>query len=66
MSKLRGFINRIFFGGLNNNQNRQQPTNQQKRRSDGSIHIDYVPKDGQQPSKDKGFKGGDYVDYEDV
>ncbi|AWV97578.1 DUF4834 domain-containing protein [Arcticibacterium luteifluviistationis] len=29
---------------------------------DGQINVDYVPKE----TKDKGFKGGQYVDYEEV
>ena len=66
--KLGGFFVKLFFGGLTNNQTRQQSgQNQQRTRqpSDGNVNIDYNPK-SKQEVKGKDFKGGDYVDYEEV
>ena len=38
----------------------------QKKRAKGSnVDIDYVPEDKKQTRTDK-FKGGDYIDYEEV
>lgn len=65
--KLGGFFVKTFFGGLTN-QARQQSNQQQHQRkqpSDGNVNIDYAPKDKQNVN-DKDFKGGDYVDYEEV
>ena len=36
-----------------------------RKRTDGDINIDYVPNEKGGKGK-KGFKGGDYVDYEEV
>jgi hypothetical protein len=34
---------------------------------EGQIKVDYIPKDGPKPkSKPREFRGGDYVDYEEV
>ena len=39
----------------------------QARPSEGSIHVDYVPKKDQKKARTtEDFKGGDYVDYEEV
>lgn len=45
--------------------NQNPYTNQQQRRQtrDGDLHIDNVPK---QSKERKEFRGGDYVDYEEV
>lgn len=40
-------------------QNKQSQPNQKK---EGQINVDYVPKD----TKGHDFKGGEYVDYEEV
>lgn len=37
----------------------------QNRPTDGNVHIDYAPKKPKKKSSDQ-FKGGDYVDYEEV
>jgi len=65
--KIGGFFIRVMFGSLSQenrarNQQQQTPNHQQKRR--GDLNIDYVPeKDSKSP---KDFKGGEYVDYEEV
>ncbi|MDW3208411.1 MAG: DUF4834 family protein [Reichenbachiella sp.] len=71
IAKLGGFILRTLFGGFTT-QARQQTYQSQGQRSqqrqprDGNVSIDFNPRDRQQ-SKDSGnFKGGDYVNYEEV
>ena len=45
----------------------QQQKYQSHRPTDGSIHVDYVPeKDQKKERTTEHFKGGDYVDYEEV
>lgn len=36
-----------------------------KRAPDSNVNIDYVPDDKKKEGKSK-FKGGDYIDYEEV
>ncbi|UXP33326.1 DUF4834 domain-containing protein [Reichenbachiella agarivorans] len=57
---------RVFLGKVAN-QSRQQSSQQYQQRqpADGNVHIDYVPKKGKE-KEEKYFKGGDYVDYEEV
>jgi hypothetical protein len=38
---------------------------QRKRAKDSNLDIDYIPKDKKQNKTDN-FKGGDYIDYEEV
>lgn len=45
---------------------REQQQQTHSRSADGSIHVDYVPKDEKKARTTEGFKGGDYVDYEEV
>lgn len=42
----------------NNHQNRRKP-------NDGNVNIDYVPNGKKKKGKDE-FKGGEYVDYEEI
>ena len=65
--KIGGFIIRVLFGSLSQdnrarNYQQQAPNQQQKRR--GDLNIDYVPEKDSKSSKD--FKGGEYVDYEEL
>lgn len=71
ISKLGGFILRTLFSGFSS-QTRQQTYHsqgqqtQQRQPKDGNVIIDYNPKEKRQ-SKDGGtFKGGDYVNYEEL
>lgn len=50
-----GFF-RAFSQGVNSSPNKPRP-------SGGNVDIDSVPK---KESKKSSFKGGDYIDYEDV
>ena len=43
---------------------RQQQS--QRRQPDGKVNVDYVPEDQKKQRPSQGFKGGDYVDYEEV
>jgi len=56
--KVSGFILRIMGGN-------PTPNNQQKYTKEGDVHVDYVPKDKKGKFGDD-FKGGEYVDYEEV
>ncbi len=67
--KIGGFIMKTLFSGFANGQQNNQRTQQNQYRSsrtkDGSVNIDYIPKDKSKSDK-KNFPGGDYVDYEEV
>lgn len=65
--KLGGFFVKMFFGGLSNQARPQSSQQQQQRKqpTDGNVSIDYAPKN-KEDVKDKDFRGGDYVDYEEV
>ncbi|WP_341224645.1 DUF4834 domain-containing protein [uncultured Arcticibacterium sp.] len=45
-----------------NEQKRANKNSQPQEKKEGQINVDYVPKERQE----KGFKGGQYVDYEEV
>ncbi|PIB36907.1 hypothetical protein BFP72_16605 [Reichenbachiella sp. 5M10] len=66
--KLGGFLVRMFFGNMANQsrQNTTQQNYQQRQPSEGNVHIDYVPKQKKGKVDKHDFKGGDYVDYEEV
>jgi len=67
LSKIGGFVFRRLFGAAAQQaqqQQQQQQRAQTKKPSDGNVHIDYVPKKEDKPSKN--FKGGDFVDFEEV
>ena len=57
--KAVGQVLKVFIGGTNVNQQRRSPNHQANRQ--GDIHIDHNPKKG-----NKGYDGGEYVDYEEV
>jgi hypothetical protein len=69
--KLGGFLLKYFFISLGNkmqdSQSFQQSSHsyQNRRSTNGDVDIDYIPKNGQ-PKKTKDFKGGEYVDYEEI
>ncbi len=67
--KVFGFIFRALFFTLSGRQHHQKRKNNTsfytKKPVDGNVEIKYNPtENGQQ--QDKKFKGGEYVDYEDV
>ena len=66
-----GFLLRFLLGGgmmgrasKEFREGRQGSGGGGRRRSNGDVNIDYVP--NEKGKKKKGFKGGDYVDYEEV
>ena len=67
--KVGGFLARMFLGNMvkqnrNHTYRRTQQT-QRRQPTDGNVSIDYDPKKDQK-SQNRGFKGGDYIDYEEV
>lgn len=65
-------ISRFLFGSLSQQQANQRNFNgggQQRQKQaprDGNVNIDYAPKDQKTKKSSDNFKGGDYVDYEEV
>ena len=49
----------------NGNQNSSQNQYNRKRPNDGNVNIDYVP-DGKKKKDKDDFKGGEYVDFEEI
>ncbi|MFY0627680.1 MAG: DUF4834 family protein [Reichenbachiella sp.] len=69
LSKIGGFLVRLFFGNLAKHQRQQQNHHGSKsyrKPSDGNVNIEYAPEDRKSVSTEKDFKGGDYVEYEEV
>lgn len=69
--KVGGFIMRMLFSGFvkkyqdTSNQNYRQ--SQRKKPADGNVNIDYIPSEGNKgKSSNSDYKGGDFVDYEEV
>jgi len=58
--KASSFVFNILFGGLKNQQNSQFG----RRRSTGDINV--VNKSADKNKSNKNFKGGEYIDYEEV
>ncbi len=68
--KLVGFAFRIMFGAAYEQQRRAQQGQRQqyttkKRAPNSNLNID-TPPDNKGPKSGKEYKGGDYVDYEEV
>lgn len=64
-------ISRLFLGRLYKQAQQQQQFSQADRRqhkrpSDGNVNVDYAPQNKRGEKSADNFKGGDYVDYEDV
>ena len=45
---------------------RREQQQSQQHAPDGSINVDYVPKEDKRERTTQDFKGGEYVDYEEV
>ncbi|MBV6645659.1 MAG: hypothetical protein KI790_09430 [Cyclobacteriaceae bacterium] len=66
--KVGGYIFKMFFLGASGYQQQRTSNSQyqdRKRPVDGNLNIDHMPKQ-KQSGKQKGFEGGDYVDFEEV
>lgn len=48
------------------NFNGQRQYQQSKKSTDGNVNIDYAPKSNTGKKSSENYKGGDYVDYEEV
>ncbi|MEP2773346.1 MAG: DUF4834 family protein [Fulvivirga sp.] len=46
-------------------QNSSYDQHNKKKPTDGNVNIDYVP-NGKSKKDKKGFKGGEYVDFEEI
>lgn len=55
----------VFFKVLTGSTANQRPQNYRHSRKpkDGNVNVDYIPEKGK---KGKGYKGGEYVDYEEL
>ena len=61
------FFLRSLFGRAQQQQFRQQQqTQHRQRRSSGDINVDYSPNKGRKNKSSNDYKGGDYIDYEEV
>ena len=58
-----GFVIRMLLGGATTRNQNTYRTGQQKTRTREGLHVDSIPKD---PKQRADFKGGDYVDYEEL
>lgn len=67
VAKLGGFIMRMLFSGYSG-QTRQQSyqSGGQRKPKDGNVNIDFNPNDSRRSKSSGNFKGGDYVNYEEV
>lgn len=56
----------IFFKVLTGSTANHKPQDyqQSRRPKDGNVNVDFVP--NKDKKKDKGYKGGEYVDYEEL
>ena len=62
--RVGGFFLRLLFGGVQRtNQANYNRSNQQHKPKDGNVNVDYIP---DEKKGKKNFKGGDYIDYEEV
>ncbi len=61
--KVGGYLFRMFFIGASEAQ--RHATEGRRKAPNSNLNIDYTPKSGSQ-KKEKGYKGGEYVDYEEV
>lgn len=69
--KVGGYLLKFFFLSLGNkmqnsqNFNHNRPHQEQHRPKNGNVDIAFVPKNGK-GTEEKNFKGGEYVDYEEI
>jgi hypothetical protein len=62
---LKSFVNKHIRNGQFQNPYRTASQPPRPRQPEGAINIDYIPEE--QPNQPKtDFKGGEYVDYEEV
>lgn len=44
----------------------QEYQRQQQQKKEGSISVDYIPNQAKRPPSGGSYKGGDYIDYEEI
>jgi len=69
MRSIGVLVRMLFGGGVMGKASREfregrQGQPNRKKPSSGNVNIEYEPREGNRNKKD--FKGGDYVDYEEV
>lgn len=56
-----GMVFRLLMGNSSVNRSHRYSNQQQKRKQEGDLNVDHDPNRSK-----KGYKGGEYVDYEEV
>lgn len=73
--KVSGFVLKIFdtlLGRTGDVDSRRRNSGPEYRRqkyrqpTNGNVNIDYIPEDDKKARESKNFKGGEYVDYEEI
>ena len=62
--RIIGSVIRFLMGGASMNRSGSFQQNRQAKSRGGNVNVDYVPKN--ERSEKQNYKGGEYVDYEDV
>ena len=62
--KVGGYLMRALYVALGQNPSQRNFHRKSKPNMDGKVSIDYVPQDKKGGKSD--FKGGEYVDYEEL
>jgi len=62
--KVGGFLLRALSVALGQDPAQRNFRGKSKKSKDGNVNIDHVPKD--KKGGNKGYKGGEYVDYEEL
>ena len=68
--KIGGYLFKMFFWSLgnkmNNPQNFNRPNPNNRRPKNSNVDVEYFPGKNDSKKKSKDFKGGEYVDYEEI
>lgn len=64
---IRGVM-RFFLGGLTGQTQQRHFRQQQEaqRKRTGDVHVDHNPQKSKRKRSSENYKGGDYIDYEEV
>ncbi len=62
--KLGGFLMKALYSVTGQDPKQRNFRDGNRKKGNGNVNIDYVPEDGKQGKS--GYKGGEYVDYEEV
>jgi len=65
-SILRGLFGRVVKQAQQRNFQQQQHQQQSQRRSGSGMNVDFNPRKSRKDKTSDEFKGGDYIDYEEV